>query len=124
MFPSRSPRRRLGVCLLSSTLALTAWAVDAPPAFEPANLDLQAKPSEDFNRFANGGWLDRNPIPADHTYTLNDMSDDALEVLRTRTNIACVLVNPLQALHPNANAPSDGSQESVRPAWCRIAACR
>ena len=24
-------------------------------------------------------------------------------------NIACVLVNPLQALHPNAGAPADGS---------------
>lgn len=30
-------------------------------------------------------------------------------MLRTRRDIACVLVNPLQALHPNANAPSDGS---------------
>jgi glutamate-1-semialdehyde 2,1-aminomutase len=30
-------------------------------------------------------------------------------VLRTRRDIACVLVNPLQALHPNANAPGDSS---------------
>src|SRR5262249_56780824 len=30
-------------------------------------------------------------------------------VLRRRNNIACVLVNPLQALHPNANAPGDSS---------------
>jgi glutamate-1-semialdehyde 2,1-aminomutase len=29
--------------------------------------------------------------------------------LRTRNDIACVLVNPLQALHPNASAPSDSS---------------
>jgi glutamate-1-semialdehyde 2,1-aminomutase len=29
--------------------------------------------------------------------------------LRTRNDIACVLINPLQALHPNANAPSDSS---------------
>jgi len=29
--------------------------------------------------------------------------------LRTRKDIACVLVNPLQALHPNANAPSDST---------------
>jgi glutamate-1-semialdehyde 2,1-aminomutase len=62
----------------------------------------------------HGWWGDvqpgiGNPIPADRTYTLNDMSDEALEVLRTRRDIACVLVNPLQALHPNANAPSDGS---------------
>jgi glutamate-1-semialdehyde 2,1-aminomutase len=62
----------------------------------------------------HGWWGDvqpgiGNPIPADRTYTLNDMSEEALEVLRTRGDIACVLVNPLQALHPNANAPSDGS---------------
>src|ERR1700751_476002 len=37
------------------------------------------------------------------------MSDDSLRVLRTRRDIACVLVNPLQALHPNAQAPSDSS---------------
>jgi len=30
-------------------------------------------------------------------------------VLRNRKDIACVLVNPLQALHPNANAPSDST---------------
>ena len=32
-----------------------------------------------------------------------------LRVLRTRRDIACVLVNPLQALHPNAGAPGDSS---------------
>jgi glutamate-1-semialdehyde 2,1-aminomutase len=50
-----------------------------------------------------------NPVPARETYTLNDMSEDALRVLSTRRDIACVLVNPLQALHPNANAPGDSS---------------
>jgi glutamate-1-semialdehyde 2,1-aminomutase len=30
-------------------------------------------------------------------------------VLSTRRDIACVLINPLQALHPNANAPGDSS---------------
>jgi glutamate-1-semialdehyde 2,1-aminomutase len=32
-----------------------------------------------------------------------------LQVLRTRRDIACVLVNPLQALHPNRNAPGDST---------------
>src|SRR5262249_24008856 len=50
-----------------------------------------------------------NPLPARETYTLKDMSDDSLRVLRTRRDIACVLVNPLQALHPNAGAPADSS---------------
>jgi glutamate-1-semialdehyde 2,1-aminomutase len=62
----------------------------------------------------HGWWGDvqpgiGNPLPAHETYTLKDMSDDSLRVLRTRRDIACVLVNPLQALHPNAAAPSDSS---------------
>ncbi len=61
------------------------------------------------------GWWDDvqpgigNPLPATRTYTLKDMSEDTLRVLRKRRDIACVLVNPLQGLHPNAGAPSDSS---------------
>src|SRR5262247_2363810 len=62
----------------------------------------------------HGWWGDvqpgvGNPVPARETYTLRDMSEDALRVLRKRRDIACVLVNPLQALHPNANAPNDSA---------------
>ncbi len=62
----------------------------------------------------HGWWGDvqpgiGNPVPAHETYTLRDMSEDSLRVLRSRRDIACVLVNPLQALHPNANAPADSS---------------
>ncbi len=48
-----------------------------------------------------------NPHNEADTLTLADMSERALTVLATRTDIACVLVNPLQALHPNRNAPGD-----------------
>jgi glutamate-1-semialdehyde 2,1-aminomutase len=62
----------------------------------------------------HGWWGDvqpgiGNPVTAHETYTLKDMSEDALRVLRTRHDIACVLINPLQALHPNAAAPSDSA---------------
>ncbi len=62
----------------------------------------------------HGWWGDvqpgvGNPQPARDTYTLAEMSERTLRVLRTRRNIACVLVNPLQALHPNAGAPADSS---------------
>ena len=68
-------------------------------------------------RFAgayHGWWGDvqpgiGNPLPVHETYTLKDMSEDSLRVLQTRRNIACVLVNPLQALHPNANPLGDSS---------------
>jgi glutamate-1-semialdehyde 2,1-aminomutase len=48
-----------------------------------------------------------NPSVARDTFTLREMDDATLRVLRTRRDIACVLVNPLQALHPNLGAPSD-----------------
>jgi glutamate-1-semialdehyde 2,1-aminomutase len=62
----------------------------------------------------HGWWGDvqpgvGNPIAANETYTLADMSAAALRVLRKRRDIACVLVNPLQALHPNTNAPGDST---------------
>src|SRR3954467_768403 len=62
----------------------------------------------------HGWWGDvqpgvGNPLPARDTYTLKDMSEDALRVLATRKDIACVLINPLQAMHPNGNAPSDST---------------
>jgi glutamate-1-semialdehyde 2,1-aminomutase len=44
---------------------------------------------------------------AHDTFTLKEMDEATLRVLRSRHDIACVLVNPLQALHPNAGAPSD-----------------
>jgi glutamate-1-semialdehyde 2,1-aminomutase len=50
-----------------------------------------------------------NPRVVDDAYTLKEMDERTLRVLRTRRDIACVLVNPLQALHPNAAAPSDGA---------------
>jgi len=62
----------------------------------------------------HGWWGDvqpgvGNPSPARETFTLTDMSERSLHVLRRRRDIACVLVNPLQALHPNAGAPADSA---------------
>ena len=62
----------------------------------------------------HGWWGDvqpgvGNPSPAHATLTLAEMSERTLRVLRGRRDIACVLVNPLQALHPNAAAPSDAT---------------
>ena len=67
-----------------------------------------------FNGAYHGWWEDvqpgpGNPLPPGHTYTLKEMDTDTLRVLRRRSDIACVLVNPLQALHPNKAAPSDNT---------------
>jgi glutamate-1-semialdehyde 2,1-aminomutase len=68
----------------------------------------------------HGWWGDvqpgvGNPVPADGTYTLAEMSEATLAVLKTRRDIACVLVNPLQALHPNIGAPADTTLVHSRP---------
>jgi glutamate-1-semialdehyde 2,1-aminomutase len=62
----------------------------------------------------HGWWGDvqpgvGNPQTEPDTFTLSDMSPLSLRVLETRTDIACVLVNPLQALHPNSAAPADSA---------------
>jgi glutamate-1-semialdehyde 2,1-aminomutase len=62
----------------------------------------------------HGWWEDvqpgvGNPLPPGNTYTLKEMHEASLRVLRKRRDIACVLVNPLQALHPNAGAPGDSA---------------
>lgn len=65
-----------------------------------------------FSGAYHGWWEDvqpgpGNPLPPGKTYTLKEMDADTLRVLERRRDIACVLVNPLQALHPNKAAPGD-----------------
>ena len=61
------------------------------------------------------GWWDGvqpgigNQRRSDDIYTLRDLSESTLAVLETRNDIACVLINPLQALHPNSDAASDAT---------------
>ena len=76
----------------------------------------------------HGWWEDvqpgpGNPLPPRQTYTLRDMDERSLQVLRSRRDIACVLINPLQALHPNQSAPGDSTlvDSSRRAAYDRAA---
>jgi glutamate-1-semialdehyde 2,1-aminomutase len=60
----------------------------------------------------HGWWGDvqpgvGNPLPPEATFTLKDMDAASLRVLRVRRDIACVLINPVQAMHPNTSAPAD-----------------
>src|SRR5271169_2757982 len=62
----------------------------------------------------HGWWGDvqpgvGNPLAARETYTLKDMDEAALRVLKSRRDIACVLVNPVQAMHHNVSAPQDST---------------
>jgi glutamate-1-semialdehyde 2,1-aminomutase len=61
------------------------------------------------------GWWDGvqpgvgNQRQVNDVYTLADLSENTLRILDTRKDIACVLINPFQALHPNSDAPGDAS---------------
>jgi glutamate-1-semialdehyde 2,1-aminomutase len=62
----------------------------------------------------HGWWGDvqpgiGNPMKARDTLTLTEMSQRTLDIIRNRNDISCVLVNPLQAMHPNRPAPSDSA---------------
>ena len=59
------------------------------------------------------GWWDGvqpgigNPRRVSDVYTLKEDCVNTLRVLQTRKDIACVLVNPLQAINPNGGSTSD-----------------
>ena len=58
-------------------------AGDSGKGFSPTNLDRSVSPCNDFYKFAMGGWMKNNPIPADHprwgTFNqLRDHNEDAL----------------------------------------------
>ena len=66
-----------------------------------------------FSGAYHGWWDDVQPGPGNpmppsrHTLTLRECYAPTLAHLRTRNDVACVLVNPIQAMHPNRNAPTD-----------------
>jgi glutamate-1-semialdehyde 2,1-aminomutase len=68
------------------------------------------------------GWWDGvqpgvgNPRRTRDVYLLRELDARTLQVLERRRDVACVLVNPLQSLHPNASAPGDGALVGSRRA--------
>src|SRR5262245_41875696 len=50
--------------MLSGATALAAPAGGKSKPIDPANMDTAIRPGVDFYRYANGKWLDNNPIPA------------------------------------------------------------
>ena len=52
---------------------------------DPANMDTSVDPAENFYRFANGKWLDSNPIPGEYPAwnTFTALHDANLGRLRT-----------------------------------------
>jgi putative endopeptidase len=55
------------LCAAGFVALLSSHAADTPSGwgFSTANLDKSCKPCDDFYKFAMGGWMKNNPIPAD-----------------------------------------------------------
>ncbi len=62
-----------------------ALAAQVKSGIDLASLDTKCKPCDDFWRYANGGWIDKNPIPARNSVwgTMPVMTEANRERLRT-----------------------------------------
>ena len=67
-------RRRMGAIMLAAALAVAPLPAQQPPAnpaafhgLDPKNIDRAVNPASDFYRFADGGWLAANPVPAEYS---------------------------------------------------------
>ncbi|MFN8208479.1 MAG: M13 family metallopeptidase [Bacteroidales bacterium] len=53
--------------ILSSMIMINACKSNSEkPAIDPANMDLSVSPSQDFYRYANGGWMKNNPLKPEY----------------------------------------------------------
>jgi putative endopeptidase len=61
-------RRNLNVVLLAAFAGLLAMVPpDRTKFIDPANMDVNVKPGDNFYQYANGNWLKKNPVPASRT---------------------------------------------------------
>ncbi|WP_321472062.1 M13 family metallopeptidase [uncultured Paludibaculum sp.] len=74
------------ILLLGASLASIVSAQQTGGSgIDRSNLDTSCKPCDDFWRYANGGWLDKNPIPGRYPSwgTMSVMNEGNRERLRT-----------------------------------------
>ena len=90
---------------LWTALALTAAALRAAEihGIDPADMDPSASPCVDFYRYADGGWLKKNPIPSDYPSwgAFNELDERNREVLH----------QILEKLSRDRSAAAPGSEE-------------
>jgi len=80
-------------------------AANKPKPIDPANMDTTVAPGQDFNRYANGKWLESNPVPAAYGswtsfHELQQKNENALREI-------------LEAAAQNSNAPEGGNLQKI-----------
>jgi putative endopeptidase len=85
-------RRRMGAILLAAALAAAPLLAQQPPAnsatvhgIDPKNIDKAVSPATDFYKFAEGGWLAANPVPAEYSRwgSFNELLEKNMRDLHT-----------------------------------------
>src|SRR5437867_9518670 len=68
---------------VSPPAAATVPAAPASRGLDPGDMDPSAPPCGDFYRYADGGWLKKNPIPADYPSwgAFNELDERNREIL-------------------------------------------
>lgn len=92
--------------LLGASLTLIVSAQQTGGSgIDRSNLDTSCKPCDDFWRYANGGWLDKNPIPARYPSwgTMSVMNEANRERLRTI----------LESAAANRTAPANSNERKI-----------
>lgn len=96
--------RRLTLLLALTTLLLPTLVAQKKSGIDTAGIDTKCKPCDDFWRFANGLWIDQNPIPSNQAGwgTMAVMADGNRERLRVLLEEAS-----------KAQAPADSNQRKI-----------
>lgn len=77
------------VCIL--VLVFITWPV---AALNPDDMDLSVKPGDDLFTYANGNWMERNPVPADLSWYSSVTEVQQSVDDRVRTMIEDAAANP------------------------------
>ena len=102
----RSWKVWLGLVLLAvMSLMMMAAPLAPEKGFDTANLDRSCAPCKDFNQFANGGWMTKNPIPP--AYPAWGVGNEVNE--RNRE----VLHQILEAAAKNTSAPRGSIEQKI-----------
>ncbi len=83
----------------SKSSAPPASSASLPPGIDVAGMDKSVAPGDDFNAYANGGWIKATSIPADKS----DYGAATILVDRTRQQTVEIIQDPVNS-GPNATA--------------------
>src|SRR5882672_5326640 len=56
--------RILALVLLTASASYSQKEISGAKLLDPVDMDLTAKPGDDFRQYAGGTWIKKNPIPA------------------------------------------------------------